>query len=148
MRETFALVIENAEAVFDPPWATVADALAKISEQHAWIMLDGGDYVQTLGRPDSLIVEWCTDPEWGARIHYVLGRRGCSIGEVTTVSGSRTEDKGVLIQPVFRREVLDLTDALIIFESFYRSFKIPEAYVLRDITKNNSAIEQFKREHP
>ena len=49
---------------------------------------------------------------------------------------------------MFRHEVLILTDALVIFETFYRTLKVPDAYALREITHQDLAMEQYKFENP
>ena len=130
------LTVESEPDIENTSWHQIADGLERIEAGHrsfVVLVLDDQNFVQTLGNRDALVVEWRTKSE-DMMSHYVLGRKGSGKTELQCVAGSASNSEVVLA-----REVLDLTDALIIFRAFYEHQKVPDAYHLRDITRRNAA---------
>ena len=73
-------------------------------------------------------------------LHHVLGRRRWNSDELHLPGSSGCSFT------ILKHEVLDLTDALIIFRSFYENPKVPDAYRLRDITRRNVALALWEFE--
>ena len=133
---SFRLLVESEPDIENVSWHQIGGGLERIVAGHrsfVVLVVDDQNFVQTLGNRDALVVEWRTKSE-DMMSHYVLGRKGSGKAELQCVSGSAGNSEVVLA-----REVLDLTDALIIFRSFYEHQKVPDAYLLRDITKRNAA---------
>ena len=133
---SFRLSVEGEPDIEDASWPNIVGALERMEAGHrSYVILIVNDrnFVQTLGNRDALVVEWRTTSE-DMMSHYVLGRKGSVKTELQCVAGSAGSSEVVL-----HREVLDLTDALIIFRSFYEHQKVPDAYHLRNITKRNAA---------
>ena len=133
---SFRLSIESEPGIENASWHHIAGALERIEAGHrsfVVLIVNDQNFVQTLGNRDALVVEWRTTSE-DMMSHYVLGRKGSVKSELQCVPGSAGNSEVVL-----HREVLDLTDALIIFQSFYEHQKVPDAFHLRDITKRNAA---------
>jgi hypothetical protein len=139
----FQLTVENEPAVSGASWEQVASALNRIeSGRRAFVILEANDenYVQALGAPNELTVEWRAR-SGDVMSHQVLGRRGWNSAEVQNLPGS----SGCKLT-VLKHEVLDLTDALILFRSFYEHLKVPDAYRLREITRCNVALALWEFE--
>ena len=133
---SFRLLVESEPDIENASWHQIAGELERIEAGHrsfVILALDHQNFVQTLGNRDALVVEWRTTSE-DMMSHYVLGRKGSCQTELQCIAGSCGNS-----EVVFAREVLDLTDALIIFRAFYEHQKVPDAYHLRDITKRNAA---------
>jgi hypothetical protein len=133
---TFRLLVESEPDIENAAWHEIVNALECMEAGHrSFVVLtvDDQNFVQTLGNRGALVVEWRTTSE-DVMSHYVLGRKGSAKTELQCVPGSTGNS-----EVVFHGEVLDLTDALIIFRSFYEHQKVPDAYHLRDITKRNAA---------
>jgi len=134
--KSFRLSVESDPDIENPSWHHVAGALERMEAGHrsfVVLIVDDQNFVQTLGNRDALVVEWRTTSE-DIMSHYVLGRKGSVKTELQCIPGSAGNAEVVL-----HREVLDLTDALIIFRWFYEQGKVPDAYRLRDITQRNAA---------
>ena len=87
------LSVEHLADVFDRSWEAVAEALTNLSERNAFVMLGevDGDYVQVLGRPDKLLVQWGCGTHDTYTMH-VLGRRpALSEPIVVRILGSHSE---------------------------------------------------------
>src|SRR5499426_1719534 len=133
--KSFRLSVESEPDIENASWHHVAGALERMEagrRSFVVLIVDDQNFVQTLGNRDALVVEWRTTSE-DVMSHYVLGRRGSAKTELHCIPGSGGNSEVVL-----QREVLDLTDALIIFRSFYEHQKVPDAYRLRDITRRNA----------
>src|SRR5262245_14107567 len=133
---SFRLLLESEPDIENAFWHQIAGELERIeagNRSFVILALDDQNFVQTLGKRDALVVEWRTKSE-GMMSHYVLGRNGSGHTELHCIAGSAGNSEVVLA-----REVLDLTDALIIFRAFHEHQKVPDAYHLRDITKRNAA---------
>jgi hypothetical protein len=133
---SFRLLVESEPDIENASWHQIAGELERIEAGHrSFVILavDPQNFVQTLGNRDALVVEWSTTSE-GLMSHYVLGRKGSGQTKLQCIPGSSGDTEVVLA-----REVLDLTDALIIFRAFYEQQKVPDAYHLRDISKRNAA---------
>jgi len=133
---SFRLSVESEPDIENASWHQIARGLERIEAGHrsfVVLVVDDQNFVQTLGNRDALVVEWRTKSE-DMMSHYVLGRKGSGRTELQCVAGSAGNSEVVLA-----REVLDLTDALIIFRAFYEHQEVPDAYHLRDITKRNAA---------
>ena len=124
---------ENADDISGPSWEQVREALLNIEPgHHSFIILnENDDFVQTLGRRDGLVVQWRTRDGL-----YVLGRRGLERKGIPFIPGSTG-----YLEPVWENEVMNITDAMVLFERFYKGQGIPEPYVLRDITDRNVVHE-------
>jgi hypothetical protein len=134
--KSFRLSVESEPDIENASWHHVVDALERMEAGHrsfVVLIVDEQNFVQTLGNRDALVVEWRTTAN-DVMSHYVLGRKGSVKTEPQCVPGSAGN-----VEVVLHREVLDLTDALIIFRSFYEQTKVPDAYHLRDISKRNAA---------
>ena len=135
-RDVISFIGESEPDIENASWHQIAGGLERIEAGHrsfVVLVLDDQNFVQTLGNRDALVVEWRTKSE-DVMSHYVLGRKGSGKTELQCVAGSAGNSEVVLA-----REVLDLTDALIIFRAFHEHQKVPDAYHLRDITKRNAA---------
>ena len=133
---SFRLLVEGEPDLENASWHQIAGELERIEAGHrsfVILVLDDQNFVQTLGNRDALVVEWRTKSE-DTMSHYVLGRKGSGKTELQCIAGSNGNSEVVLA-----REVLDLTDALIIFRAFHELQKVPDAYHLRDVTKRNAA---------
>ena len=133
---SFRLIVESEPDIANASWHQIAGELERIEAGHrsfVVLALDDQNFVQTLGNRDALMVEWRTTSE-DVMSHYVLGRKGSAKTELQCVAGTTGNSEVVLT-----REVLDLTDALVVFRAFYEHQKVPDAYHLRDITKRNAA---------
>ena len=133
---SFRVLAESEPDIENASWHQIAGVLERIEAGHrsfVVLVLDDQNFVQTLGNRDALVVEWRTKSE-DMMSHYVLGRKGSGKTELQCVAGSAGNS-----EVVFAREVLDLTDALIIFRAFHEHQTVPDAYHLRDITKRNAA---------
>ena len=133
---SFRVLAESEPDIENASWHQIAGVLERIEAGHrsfVVLVLDDQNFVQTLGNRDALVVEWRTTSE-DTMSHYVLGRKGSVKRELQCVQGSAGNSEVVLA-----REVLDLTDALIIFRAFHEHQNVPDAYHLRDITKRNAA---------
>ena len=133
---SFRLLVESEPDVENASWHQIAGKLECMEagdRSFVVLALDEQNFVQTLGNPDALVVEWRTTSE-EVMSHYVLGRKGSVKTEPQSVAGSAGNSEVVLA-----REVLDLTDALVVFRAFYEHQKVPDAYHMRDITKRNAA---------
>ena len=133
---SFRLLVENEPDVENASWDQIAGELERIEAGHrsfVVLALDDQNFVQTLGNRDALVVEWSTTSK-GMMSHYVLGRKGSGNSELNCIAGSAGNSEVVLA-----REVLDLTDALLVFRAFHEHQTVPDAYHLRDITKRNAA---------
>jgi DnaJ domain len=134
---SFRLSVESEPDIENASWHQIARGLERIEAGHrsfVVLVVDDQNFVQTLGNRDALMVEWRTTKSEDMMSHYVLGRKGSGRTELQCVAGSAGNSEVVLA-----REVLDLTDALIIFRAFYEHQEVPDAYHLRDITKRNAA---------
>lgn len=133
---SFRLLAESEPDIENASWHQIAGKLECIEagdRSFVVLALDEQNFVQTLGNRDALVVEWRTTSE-DVMSHYVLGRKGSVKTEPQSVSGSAGNSEVVLA-----REVLDLTDALVVFRAFYEHQTVPDAYHLRDISKRNAA---------
>jgi hypothetical protein len=134
--KSFRLSVESEPDIENPSWHHVAGALEGMeagNRSFVVLVVDDQNFVQTLGNRDALVVEWRTTSD-DIMSHYVLGRKGSVKTDLQCIPGSAGN-----VELVLHREVLDLTDALIIFHWFYEQRKVPDAYHLRDITKRNAA---------
>src|SRR5262245_11507410 len=132
---SFRLSVESDPDIENASWHNIVSALERMEAGHrsfVVLIVNDRNFVQTLGNRDALVVEWRTTSE-DVMSHYVLGRKGSAKTELHCIPGSGGNSEVVL-----QREVLDLTDALIIFRSFYEHQKVPDAYHLRDITRRNA----------
>ena len=133
---SFRLLVESEPDIENASWHQIAGKLERIEAgDRSFVVLavDEQNFVQTLGNRDALVVEWRTKSE-DMMSHYVLGRKGSAKTEPQYIAGSAGNSEIVLA-----REVLDLTDALVVFRAFYEHQKVPDAYHLRDITNRNAA---------
>jgi len=133
----FRLLVEGEPDIENASWHQIAGELERIEAGYrsfVILALDHQNFVQTLGNRDALVIEWRTTKSEGVMSHYVLGRKGSDKTEPQCVAGSAGNSEIVLA-----REVLDLTDALVIFRAFYEHQTVPDAYHWRNITKRNVA---------
>jgi hypothetical protein len=133
----FCLSGENLPEVLAPSWALIRQALVEIKPgSRSFVILDGADgFVQVLGRINGLAVEWRKDLTIDGTL-CAVGRSGVEEDGVSFIPGSPGRSVAVL-----GHEVLDIADAILLFQAFYLGNGIPEQYVTRDITKYDRAAE-------
>jgi hypothetical protein len=130
---------EEAIEIAEPTWATIFSWLQKLRPGTLpYIILTSstGCFVQVIGSTFELSVEFSQSNESEKVSLVVLGRRALPSVEfvrIYTTDPSEAEMMGGVA--VLRHEMLEITDAMVIFEWFFQYQTVPDAYLQRDISK-------------
>jgi hypothetical protein len=121
---------EKIPEIVDPTWETVEAAIV-LGNFFVTLDREGAGFVQTRGEfPENLFVEYAViDPD-GSQRQYRLARRGAR----------RSTNKLRSNEAI----CLDLTDALVVFEEFFKNGLVPRHYDLLDITDELERVSSIK----
>lgn len=117
------------------PWSLIQQALSQIQPGYKTFFVltnsSTGSYIQCAGSAERLTVEMRKYGTHDFR-HYVIGKGGNK--SPLKVVWAMIESKDGSIQ-VHDTEVLNISDAVTLFHSFYTAGDVPEAFTKRNVTK-------------
>ncbi|MEP0458742.1 hypothetical protein [Nonlabens sp.] len=114
----------------NPSWNFIQDAIKNIVT-HLILTNKNGDYVQCIGNAQELIIEYRVNSNLKFK-HFVIGRgENISPLKVTWVVLQTTSGE-IMVQ---QEEILNISDAEIVFEEFYNNNTISGNFNKRNVTK-------------